>query len=210
MTRKINRLGLLVAIFALSAVSASSALATEKSFHHDAPSGKATIHAVQTTSEVFTTNAGTMTCKTVTSVGMLEVPTTMELTMAPTYGGCSAFGFINIPIHSNGCHYLYTTATTTGGAIQPNPITHITCPPGKAIEITTPFCPIKIGPQTLQSLSFTTGSSGGKKDLTIVKNLTNIHYDECGTTRTNGTWTGQTTAVATDTVGGAAANLWYE
>jgi hypothetical protein len=209
MSRKIKVLGLLAVMFALTAVSASSAMAVEKYFHSDSPSGKTTLMGTQATNHVFTTNAGTITCNTVTLDGMQETNTTMEWTIEATTSACTVFGFVGVTIDTNGCHYLYTTENTTGGSLAAVTV-HITCPSGKKIEVTVPGCTTSIGPQTIGGFTIQNTTSGGKKAVSIITNVSGIEYNECGTVRKNATLTGTTTVWGTDTVGGAAVNVWYE
>jgi hypothetical protein len=206
MSRKIKIFGVLTAVFALTAVSVSSAFATERYFHSESTS--TTFSGTQTTGHVFTTNAGKVTCTTAKFTGSASVATTMELTIEPEYKSCTAFGFIGVPIDVNGCHYLFTSETATKGTTEPV-ITHITCPTGKAIEVTAPGCTTKVGPQTIGGNSFDNGTSGGKKDVTVTTNVEGIEYNECGTVRNNGKYTGTTTVTGKNSEG-AATGVWYE
>lgn len=191
MKRRIKLIApLVVAVFTLGAGGASGALAAE--FH----SAKAptTISGTQTTGNVWTTNAGTWTCKTFTETGTLSSLTSASLRTTPATGTCTAFGFINIPVHTNGCqNVLYASGTA-----------EIDCPVGKGIELTIPGCTTVIGDQHIASgTAYTTGGTSPNRDLNVQRNYSGIHYVECGTTRTNMTWKGSSTFV------GSAGEIWY-
>ncbi|HEX3240504.1 MAG TPA: hypothetical protein VHR18_10265 [Solirubrobacterales bacterium] len=179
MNRKIKTLGVVLAsVLAMSAIGASAASAAE--FHSAVHPQE--IHGTQTTSHVFTTNAGTVTCKKATFTGTSAAKTSATQTLSPDYNECTAFGFINVPIHENGCALLFYANGTS----------EIACPFGKKIEITAPFCTTTIYPQHLTGgVTYATITT----DITVTTNITGIHYNECGTTRTNGTLTGKTTWV---------------
>ena len=197
MTRNLKILGLaLVAAFAMSAVVASSASAylgtTEKQ-----PS---TLTGAQENTNVFTTHGGEVKCTTATYHGEQATTSASSITLTPTYTGCTAFGFINIPIHTNNCHYLFTPVTPLTNPRQAT--VHIICPT-KPIEITAPGCEVTVESQTPTGGTITVKNigAGATRELTIETALTGIHYTEheragfpnCKSetvTTTNGTFTG--------------------
>lgn len=185
MKRSLKTLGLvLAAVFAMGAVMASAASAAE--FHSAA--APVTLSGSQSTSHVFTTNAGTVTCKVATFSGSSSVKTTSEITMTPKYENCTAFGFISVPIHVKG-DYLFTA----NGDVHVN----------GTFEITAPGCTTTVsGPQTLKGAN-SFSNNAGKTDVIAKTNASGIAYNECGTARTNGTYTGTTTVTGT-------SNVWYE
>jgi hypothetical protein len=193
MKRKYKALGLvLAAVFAFSAVSVASASAAE--FHSKA--APTTITGVQKASHVFTTNAGKVTCTTAKFTGTQSVVTSATVTLTPTYENCTAFGFVGITIDTNGCKYNFNA----------NGSTKVECPTGKAIEVTVPFCTTSVGSQTLSSgMSFATEGTEAAHNRKILAttNISGITYNECGTVRTNGTYTGTTT------VTGSAGEIWF-
>ena len=192
MNRKFKTLGLVLAsVFAMSALGASAASAAE--FHSAAH--PQTITGSQSGSHVFTTNAGTVTCTTANFTGTTSAKTSATQTLAPDYNNCTAFGFINVPIHENGCAYIFNINGTT----------EVECPSGKKIEITAPFCTTTVGPQHLATggNTFHTVGSTPNRHITTTTHISNeIDYNECGTNRTNGTYTGTTT------VKGASGEIW--
>ncbi len=192
MIRNLKTLGVVVAaVFALSALGASAASA-----NFTAGSSTGNLTGVQTTGHVFTTSAGTVTCTTAHFTGTWTEANSPSATATPKYEGCKAFGFIGVPIDVNGCSYEFTT--NEGGEV------HVKCPAGKEIEITTRGCTTKVGPQTLKENIYTntTNPATGKMDVLIHTDITSkIKYNECGTVRENGTYTGTTTVTGTDTEG---------
>lgn len=179
----------IVGAFALLLVGAPQAGAAE--FHSAAVPN--TISGSQSTSHVFTTDAGTVTCKTFTFSGTLSSSTTTAIEVTPTYGSCTAFGFIGVTIHNNGCRATFTRDGSH----------HVYwCPPGKKVEITAPFCTTTVGPQYVASgVSF--ANNGGKTDIIATTNISGIEYNECGTIKTNGKYTGTSTLTG-------SSSVWYE
>lgn len=178
----------LAAVCAMFAVGAPTASAAE--FH--AASFPATLSGVQTTSHVFTFDLGTVTCNSVTFKGTASAKTSSTLTLAPTYGGCTAFGFINTPVHPNECVYTYQAFGTM----------ELKCPAGKYIDITAPLCTVKISPFH-REIGTGFAADGTHTVTKITSNTSGVPYDECGTKKTNGKYTGKAD------VGGSVA-FWYE
>jgi hypothetical protein len=195
MNRKIKTLGIVLAsVFAMSAIGASAASAAE--FHSAVHPQE--IHGVQTVGHVFTTDAGTVTCKTATFTGTTSAKTSPTQTLAPDYNNCTAFGFINVPIHENGCDYLFNANGTT----------EVKCPTvsgvKQKIEITVPFCTTTVGEQHIGAgMSFT--NNAGETDIIATTNIKEeIDYVECGGPLTeNGSYKGTTT------VTGKSGSVWY-
>jgi hypothetical protein len=89
----------LVAVSALSAMFASAASADK----FKAESAPVTYTGNQEEANVLTTTVGTWKCTTTTFKGTVNVTETSEVSVAPTYGGCTAFGF---PAHID-CQRLH-------------------------------------------------------------------------------------------------------
>jgi hypothetical protein len=184
---------LVAAVLALSALGASSASA-----NFTAGSTTGNLTGIQTVSHVVTTSAGTVTCSTTHFTGTWVTANSTSQTVTPRYEGCKAFGFIGLPIDVNGCSIEGTTNAT--GEL------HLKCPAGKAIEITVPGCTTSFGPQTIGSDTYTNSTNPvtGKMDVLSHTDITSsITYNECGTVRFNGSYTGTTTYTGTDTSGNA-------
>jgi hypothetical protein len=190
MKRNFKTLGVvLAAVFAMSALGASAASAAE---FHSAVAVQA-VTGTQSTSHVFTTTSGTVTCKTAQFTGSTTAKTTTTQTMLPNYDNCTAFGFIGVPIHENECEYIFNV----------NGSTELKCPAGKSIEITVPGCTTTVGSQTFASGN-TFSSNATKTDINVTTNVSGIKYKECGgAEQTGGTYKGTTTTTA-------SSAIWYE
>jgi hypothetical protein len=226
MIRKYKAFGLaLMAIFAFSAVVAQGASAVPLTV--DLPE-KTAVHITgnQATQHKFTTPNGSVTCSTAV---FDATPTTEaggainEMTVAPTYTGCAAFGFATAHVNVNGCTYTFTTPAKIAGGVTWTPTIivkheggvetntgqlHIVCPAGKSIEITpTTFgvsaCTQFVGTQTPTSGHVVGVNSGGTKtgemDVLLETTLSGIHYTGtgglCGNgeTHSDATYTGNST-----------------
>jgi hypothetical protein len=195
-----NSSALLAVVLVLGAIGASSASAAE--FHTGSATG--TLTGTQITGQpqhVITTSAGKVTCAVAHFDGSFSASTTTSLTLLPTYAKCTAFGFINVPVETKGCHFNITAAA--GGEH------HIVCPV-EPMVIATPGCTTTIGSQTVKSAEFTNATDAvtGKMHIIMHTNVTGITYNECGTVRNNGTYTGTTTLTARDTLGNWVDITW--
>ena len=179
----------LTSLLAMSAIAISAASAAE--FHSSAHPQN--VAASQSESHVLTTDAGTWTCKKAVFQGVTSAKTSPTLTLNPTYEGCIAFGFVEVPVHENGCAYVF----------HANGTTEIECPSGKKIEITAPFCTTTVGPQHIAS-GITYSNNAGKTDIDIVTNLSGIKYNECGVSKSNGSYKGRTTVTS------STGSIWYD
>jgi hypothetical protein len=191
MIRKPIQLGLVLgAISMATTLSMASALAAE---FHSAKS-PTFITGRQSASHVFNTNAGTVTCTSVGFTGVDSVNTSATLAVTPTYQNCTAFGFIGITVDPNGCFF----------EMNSNGSSKILCPAGKALEITVPFCTTSVGPQTFPTgLVFGTVGTTPSRHIILETFVANITYNECGTVRKNGSYTGTTNFT------GSAGEIWY-
>ena len=190
---KFKTLGsILAAVCALGALSASPAAAE---FH--AAAVPTTLHGTQTTAHVFKTTSGGVTCKSKTFSGTMTSKTTSTITLVPSEltSGCTAYGFIGVPIHFNGCAYI----------LHANGTTVIECPGTAEIEITVPGCTTFIGPQHIATGN-TFSNNAGKTDINITTHMSGITYRECSHTATlqhDGTYDGNTTLTG-------SSSIWYE
>jgi len=206
MIRNLKAMGLAVlAVCALGAFSAASASAAEfhSSVHHTILDG------TQIGTDVFTTNAGTVSCSEANYHGTLSATTTTTIEgITPTYSGCTAFGFANVPIHHDECTYTFHTTPTW---------IDIVCPTNKAFTITAPNCEVTVGSQTgLTSATYTTEGKAPKRDVRLKVEISGIKYTQHGKgffpcasgTFTNGTYKGEATVTGTDT-NGNQVDVWY-
>ena len=187
-----------VAIFAMSAVVASGASA----FKLTSNSYPATISGTQIGTDVFSTNAGTVSCSEVTYSGSIyEASSEPEVT--PSYSGCTAFGFINTPIDVNGCKYRTHARTQTNQDTYDGTL-DVVCSGTNKITVTGSGCTVTIGSQNgLSSVAYTNNTAANPKDLAIGLSMSGIAYTVdtgCSTTKagsfTNGTYTGEATLTA--------------
>jgi len=202
MIRNLKVLGLAVmAVFAMTAVAASAASADE--FHSE--SAPATFAGSQTVAHVFTTAAGTVKCSTATFSGESNVTTSSTQTLAATYGGCKAFGFVNVPVTMHSCKYVFHLGAGTVAT------TDIACENGESIEVDAPFgCTISVPAQTgLSEVTLSNTGTGTSRDIDAVINVANIDYNvpsgcalASAGTHTDGTYTGSAT------IQGSGQGIW--
>jgi len=202
MSRNLKILGLaLMAIIAMSAVVVSLASAAEVEFKLE--SSPTVLTGTQEGSgDVFHTMGGNVTCGKATYEGSVTGTSSPEAEVEPTYGNCTAFGFINVPIHINECRYRFTSGEEKGGNFEGS--LDSVCPEGKAIEITSPGCRVTVGTQTPTggTITYTNIGTGAAREIRLDVALTGIHYIEdengggcssAGVTTTDGTYNGHVT-----------------
>lgn len=85
-------------------------------------------------------------------------------TVAPTYSGCSAFGFSEATIALNGCTYSYSLSGEVWRANYPGSAA-ISCPEGKAITITAGACTVTIPAQSGLAMRFSTDTAAAPQRL---------------------------------------------
>jgi|GEM_PF-1204185 len=164
--------------------------------------------------DVFTFNAGTVKCKSVTYTGFLPAESA-SLELTPSYGECTAFGFLGTMIDVNGCKYRFNSESVlaedkASGSVD------VVCPGGNKIVITAPNCEVSVGNQNgLKTVNYTdTTTALPKKDIDISVNTPALIYTQIskgfpGCTNAsfiNGKWVGETTVKGT-TGGGAADGI---
>jgi len=200
MNRKLKGLGLMfVALLALAGFS-SSAMAAE--FHSETAHTIISGEQPAGTNDVFTVNAGKVTCNSATYSGTTSAATTSEIEVEPKYSECTAFGFVSTTIDVEGCKYKFTPATST-------PQLHIICPAGKTLHVTAFNCWVKIGSQTLSGITYDNSGSGTSRDVTATANVSGITYTQesksfpgcTNGTFTNGTYVGAGTVKGANTSG---------
>jgi hypothetical protein len=155
------------------------------------------LSGAQGTAQTISLQPGNVFCKTITFAGEMPLVTTKQITLKPTFSGCTAFGVGNVTVATNGCDFLFTAVGEM----------HITCPAGQEIEIKNPDCLVRIGVQTVKTVSY--ASNLGETDFTITTAVTALTYNECGTARNNGTWSGTTTVTGSNSKG-TPIDVWYK
>ena len=143
---KIKTLGLaLVAVFAMSVVATSSALAAQK--HFKATTYPVKIKAKGTNTHVFKIGTVTVECSTSEFGPSAAIAgETTTLAMSAKYSGCKAFGFLTATINTKTCGYTFHVGEALAGNT-----TDVTCTTsGDKIQITAALtsCEVQVGEQT--------------------------------------------------------------
>ncbi len=212
MTRKLKVLGLMLAVFAMSAVAVSAAQAAEA--HFRGGTGEGTIHATAEADpnsplQIFTTDVGPVECEQVHAI-YSGAATSAEATFTNVEysGNCNTAG-LESEIKFNGCHYLFHAGTkTASGSEGTADIVGAECG-AHPIEVigASGLCTVKVGPQTgLGPIKYTNVQTSGKKEeITLHAEIAGgISYSYsgllCGTgSASDGAYEGTATARATDT-----------
>jgi hypothetical protein len=213
--RKLKTMGIaLIAVFALTAVVASAAQASEFGW----ASGTTKIERSANTVQKFNVpGIGSFECNEVvafatglTGTGAASVTTDKgSLTYNDTTKGsdkCPA-SLGTATIATNECQYVFTPGTSTGTGTSSG-FVDIVCPTGKSIEVNVSgLCLVKVGPQTgLGPVAYST-NAGPPTSVTITPNVTNIAWSTapkslCGThSGTTATYTGDVTVIGTNSGG---------
>jgi hypothetical protein len=186
MTRNLKIMGLaLVAMLALGASAASSASAQHQFTSDEADPVYLT---AESSNAVFSTKTATIgvECETNEAVGSAESPTE-EVTVTPTYEGCTA-GFLGeAPVDMTGCSYVLFSETTEhlgtdGETVETHAPVTIECPDEARIDVEISACPITIDDQEDGKLHGVTyhndeGTGGSKDDVTVTVTVDKIHYE---------------------------------
>jgi hypothetical protein len=134
------------AVMAFAAISASAAPAANE-FHsavaHTSLSGE------QVGEDLLITKAGPVRCRKASYTGTNATATTTSQAVAPSYSECTAFGGFTATVHPNGCVYKFTVDKFPAGSVES------ICPAGKAIEVTTAACDVKVFPQKKSGITNT-------------------------------------------------------
>lgn len=168
-----------------------------------------TLTGSQIGEDVVTFNSGTWKCTEVTYAGTTSSTATTETTLklTPHFGGCTAFGFVNIPIDVNGCQYEFSGDNTSFSIVN--------C--GTGIVVTGFNCWVTIkGQSNLTSVSYTSEGNGSTRDIQIGLSLSGIAYSQTSKSFpgcTNGTFTNGTYKGAATVQGSkesSAVGVWRE
>ncbi|HKH64783.1 MAG TPA: hypothetical protein VKA35_04905 [Solirubrobacterales bacterium] len=172
--RNLKKLGtFVVALLALSAIGVASASAA--TFTASA-TGKLEGHALNT--QVFTTNGGTVKCTAAKTTGNILFTATTEQHVTVEYSGCTAFGGFKATVSP--ATYIFTAS---GVVHIENIIT---------IDVPGLLCKVTVGGQSVNSVIYDNNSFHTK--IIETSTISNIAYSSsggfCGTSGTNGTYTG--------------------
>jgi len=199
--------GIVVAVIALSALTAANASAA-KFFHSEAEHTLYT--ASGTTKHVFSTPAMSTTCGRVTGTATSTTKTFTEITATPVYTECVAEAWgskFNVTVNFNGCDYKFTSEEGT-------PI-HIECPAGKSITISGPGCTVTVPAQTVNAASYENVVEKAPGHVLLDVKASGITSTAsgffCMTTGTSntGTYSGSATVKGTNTAG-TQVKIWWE
>jgi hypothetical protein len=188
MSRNLKTLGLaVVAVLAMNVMVASVASAANEFHSAGAP---ATITGSQKSTNAFhVPGAGTVHCTSATFHSTMSNTTATELTVHPTYSGCTAFGFANAHVSTTGCDYTITQPSSLKSAM------HVVCSGANLIRITPTFltsvCTVTVGSQSPAGNVSFKNEAGGK--VLVTSNVTGIsHSAGCAATAgaKDGTYTG--------------------
>jgi len=204
MTRNIKVLGLsLVAAFAMSAIGASTAVASFPLFHSEAEDTILTGSQGQLAAlNILTTDLGELKCKDVKYIGTQQVLTTSTMTLKPKYEQCK-LGEENAVVTENSCAFVFHLGEST------EPIEaqmDIECVDADQIVVHTEECTTTIPPQAgLKKVTFTNEGEATTRSVVADLNIEEIHYVEHGAgcaseteTTENGTYTGKITVTGED------------
>lgn len=196
MIRNLKVLGLAaVAVLATTAVMASAASAAE--FHHTGEENARTMASnAGQGAHVFTAGLiGSISCNTATFTGTKYLPSASPtVEVAPAYSGCTFLGISNVEVKMEGCTYeFYIEGPPFKGKVV------IKCPEGKKINFTASGCKVEVGPQSVNSVSYTNLENETVKVASSVTGITYTGSLACpGATGTHsdGTYTGSAIATA--------------
>jgi hypothetical protein len=197
MRRNLKALGTaLVAVFAMSAMTASAASA-EPLFHSEIEDTFLTGSQGPIVANIFTTDLGQLKCEFVKFKGTWGQTTNTTLTLKPVYENCT-MAEENAVVTENGCAFLFHLGNNTETLAASM---DIECPDGQRIEIHIPECTTTLPPQAgLQQSKFTNEGEGTTRAIVADLELGEIHYVEHGpacpnqtVTTENGTYTGRIT-----------------
>jgi hypothetical protein len=210
MTRNLKTLGpVLVAAFALSALTATSASATTHTFKSDGIKTHLTAEAKsQQVIELKTNDSKQLKCGKVSFQGTTEGKEVSSITVTPTYTECGIYlesgeKFADFFFHMNGCHYVFRGETTESTTPGEHATFEIECDKeGGAIETRVTALTLKciaIPPQKVHGVRYTNAGASPTDitfDITVhgLKSTT-ISSPFCSgpETHTTGTYTGEVT-----------------
>lgn len=191
MTSKLKVLGLaFVALFAMSAITASAASATPAHFTVDSLTSNAFLTGFQDPAEpeqIFITEFGEVNCNIVsakaTAPKTSETIETSEVKYTSNYFGntkCEAFG-LEAEINFNGCNYLFHAGEFVSAGHSTGSV-DLVCPSGKSVKIITPTCTVTVAAQAgLGPVTYTQVGSA-PSDITLDAEIEGIAYSGSGAT----------------------------
>jgi hypothetical protein len=182
MTRFLKLTGLVLAVLALSAVAASTALATTYDFggigeaEEENPGGLVTL---KNTSEVtFGFDLGNIVCKKHTGAGLAAFPT-REITFEKlSFTECEEPEHEEkVTVDINGCDERYRSVGFNGSAFTGQ--IDILCPGEEAIDFTLDECTIELGEKLgAETVLYHNEGTGLKAEVSVEAGLKMLNYTE--------------------------------
>jgi hypothetical protein len=115
----------------------------------------------------LTTSAGTMSCSLGSLSGFQSTTATIQLTVSPSFSGCTFLGIFGVAVNPNGCDFVLLSFG----------IMEINCFTATYMTFSAVGCVIKIGSQSgLSNVSYSNIGSGTTTELTVGYQVTNIKY----------------------------------
>jgi hypothetical protein len=200
MTRNLKTLGIaLAAVFAMSAVVASAASAK---YHFESDSTPTTYLTSAAEDHVFSANGTNVECNEIAFEGSQSGETASSVTIEPLYNDCEAFG-LKADVIENGCHYTFTTPTTTLGTDEfTGAAPNVNCGE-EGFEITPTFigfsvCTVTIGSQEPGGhVIYHNAGTSGAMDVEVTSDVTGVDFTStggaCGEDGNDGTYKGDAT-----------------
>jgi hypothetical protein len=226
MKGKIKVLSLaVVAVLAMSAVAANAAQAASKFM--TAGNVAATLSGEQVEGEkhIFTVEPsagvkGEVKCTTAKFSGTMAAGAQETQTITPSYEKCNLNG-ITAVVDMNGCDYFFHSFSETSAGTF-HGLADLVCPVGKHVELTvketgTTVCTVTVFPKVNLGNIELTNMAGTPADVTLKAEVGGLEYEfdanvtngcapfPTGTKFTNGTYTGNTTVTAKNSLGTAVA-----
>ncbi len=132
-------------------------------------------------------------CEETSYLGTMTQPTAQQITVVPSYAKCvrTVEGGENekVEVKTNGCEFLLRIGPESE---EVHSTAELACPVGKKIEITSGsgFCPVKVAPQVVSGVDYTTVTQFGKHAVTVdvtIKGIAAESHGWCALLGTNST-----------------------
>ena len=225
MSLKLKILGLgLLAVTAMGSVSAMNASAfVNGHFTNDATNnaGHALVVGTETVNTPhrlkFSIDGGTnLECTHAVYNGTVNSETVTSITVAPQYSQCRTETDENgkhpITVHPGDCTFVFhsNAAASVGHPPAGTATVTVVCPKSAGIVITHPNCTVRVPPQALSGVQYTTQTNATteKHEVTVLSNVANItsHFEGgicifLGTGGHSATMKGSATVKGTNTLG---------
>jgi hypothetical protein len=165
----------LVAVFALSAIAASAAMAEK--FHAEKAPVKLT--GTQLEAHVFKAQAGTISCSKASFSGESLSTAVAELNITAAYSECTFLGVVGVPVEMGGCSYQFLEPSAKKGKVS---VVGTECTlTAKPIKFTAAGCTVKIAKQAnLGTIEYVNKGTGSGRQVEVIPDVTGITYTQSG------------------------------